>query len=41
MGMAAFPLQPPGAVATQLDALADVVPLGVNFLVPLLRTLRS
>lgn len=36
MGMAAFPLQPPDAVATQLDALADVVPLGVNFLVPLL-----
>jgi nitronate monooxygenase len=36
MGMAAFPLQPPDAVAKQLDALADVAPLGVNFLVPLL-----
>lgn len=36
MGMAAFPLQPPEAVATQLDALADVGPLGVNMLVPLL-----
>ncbi len=34
--MAAFPLQPPGAVAEQLDALADVAPLGVNFLVPLM-----
>jgi NAD(P)H-dependent flavin oxidoreductase YrpB (nitropropane dioxygenase family) len=36
MGMAAFPLQPPDAVAKQLDALADVVPVGVNVLVPLM-----
>jgi nitronate monooxygenase len=36
MGMAAFPLQPPEAVASQLDALADVGPLGVNILVPLM-----
>jgi nitronate monooxygenase len=36
MGMAAFPLQPPDAVAKQLDALADVVPVGVNILVPLM-----
>jgi nitronate monooxygenase len=36
MGMAAFPLQPVDAVAQQLDALADVGPLGVNFLVLLM-----
>jgi NAD(P)H-dependent flavin oxidoreductase YrpB (nitropropane dioxygenase family) len=34
--MAAFPLQPVDAVARQLDALADIGPLGVNFLVPLI-----
>jgi nitronate monooxygenase len=36
MGMAAFPLQPAEVVARQLDALADVKPLGVNVLVPLM-----
>jgi NAD(P)H-dependent flavin oxidoreductase YrpB (nitropropane dioxygenase family) len=36
MGMAAFPLQPVTVVAKQLDALADVHPFGVNFLVPLM-----
>jgi nitronate monooxygenase len=36
MGMTAFPLQPPAAVAEQLDALGDIGPLGVNVLVPLL-----
>jgi nitronate monooxygenase len=36
MGMVTFPLQPPDAVARQLDALADVSPFGVNVLVPLM-----